>query len=164
MTNDLIIGIASTLAAGISAIGSITIALMVHRFSRQFSRAETTRQINSQWQTWNLSILTSPELAAFIAETKKKQGGQVYTSQQERMAAATFFQLNMLYDTLLAKEAGIIDEEFVLSLFTDCNKYLFLDNDILQTILQDRYGYPDRFIQLIKDRFPRASESTVSPA
>ncbi len=80
------------------------------------------------------------------------------------MAAATFFQLNMLYDTLLAKEAGIIDEEFVLSLFTDCNKYLFLDNDILQTILQDRYGYPDRFIQLIKDRFPRASESTVSPA
>jgi hypothetical protein len=141
----------SAIAAVVSAVGSIAIAWLVYAFTKQSSQMQAMRDLNSQWQAWNMAILANPELANFIHERKKRFDGDCMSAGDERMFASLFYQLNILYDLMLAQEAGLAENEFTTALRADAQNYVFSEEEMLDKILDGKWGYPERFLAQVRD-------------
>jgi len=141
----------SGVSAVVSAIGSIAIAWMVYRFTKQTGKMQAMKDINSQWQIWNMAIISNPEVAEFINRRKKITDGGCMSADEERMFASVFYQVNILYDLMLAQEAGLVDDEFTSALREDAQNYVFSEKEMVDRIMDGRWGYPDRFLLQMKE-------------
>lgn len=156
MDSNLIIAIGTIVIAFatiLQAYVTYLVARSLSSLTKLSSQISNTRNLNEQWQAFNLLPFTSPGFCKTLTEMGYLGDSRTSEDKLKRLSVI-FYILNILYDMYHAKKAGIILERYVDISTRDQIAALSRDKAELLEILEGNRGYDTEFIEYVKKFIP----------